>query len=590
MAKGFDPDAFLKQTAPAAPAAEPAAPAFDPDAFLRSFETAAPAPTDAIPAQRRSYGVSEIPGAALLNLPASAKKFGMGLYEAVTSPVQTAKGVLDVAAGGLYNLLPQSAVDWINKFDANPAATTRAVELANAAGGMLKERYGSVEGLKRTLAEDPVGAAADLSTLFTGGAMATTKAPAVSKALSTAATVTDPLSLVAKPVQVALEAKQKVLPSSLSKEQEANAVRDATLRAAQSEGYVVTPGSVVKSGKNIVAERIAGKTHLEQLASVQNQDVTNKLSRRALGLPENAPLTKDGMKEIRAQEYAKGYEPVNKIGNIEVDGTYLDDLANIQAKYRGVEGSFPEAVPSQVGKIVDEHLVDRFSSADAVSKIRTLREQARAAFARGDNDIGLASSSVAAALENQIERSLMASKRPDSPNLLEQFRLSRQRMAISHTVEDAIKEGGGDVIASKLARDIQSGKYVSGDIKTIAEFANIFPRVTKLASDIGTPGSGTVMGRSMMGLFAAGGAGAGWMLGGGGMGASIGAAAGALAPELVSAGLRNYLLSERAQGKAIPNYQTLAQRVSSDEAARNALLAAQAQIYGQPENRNRLAR
>ena len=596
MANGFDPDAFLRQTAPAqqpmtAPVdAGAAAPAFDPDAFLQSFAATPPRVSDAIPTQRRSYGVAEIPGAALSNLPESAKKFGMGLYEAVTSPIQTAKGIFDVAAGGLYNALPQGVVDWINKFDANPAATNRAVELANAAGGMLKERYGSVEGIKRTLAEDPVGAAADLSTLLSGGAMATTRLPAVSKTLSTAATMTDPLSLVTKPAQLAIEAKQKILPSDLMKEQQKNVVRDATLRAAQEEGYVVTPGSVVKSNKNIVAERIAGKTHLEQLASVQNQDVTNKLSRRALGLPENAPLTRDNMKQIRAEEYNKGYEPINKIGNIEVDGTYLDDLANIGAKYRGVEGSFPEAVPSQVGKIVDEHLVDRFSSADAVSKIRTLREQARAAFDRGDNDVGFTNSAIATALENQIERSLTAAKRPDAPKLLEQFRLSRQRMAISHTIEDAIKEGGGDVIASKLARDIQSGKYVSGDIKTIAEFANIFPRVAKLPSDIGTPGSGTVLGRSMMGLGAAGGAGAGWMLGGGGTGASIGAAAGALAPELVSAGLRNYLLSERAQGKAIPDYRTLAQRVASDEAARNALLAAQAQTYGQPQNRNNLMR
>jgi hypothetical protein len=156
--------------------------------------------------------------------------------------------------------------------------------------------------------------------------------------------------------------------------------------------------------------------------------------------------------------------------------------------------------------------------------------------------------------------------------ILEQFRLSRQRMAITHTIEDAIKEGGGSVMASKLARDIQSGKYVSGDIKTIAEFSNVFPRVSQPPSQIGTPGSGTMMGRSL-----SGGAGAALGFGmGGPTGAGVGGAIGALAPEMVSAGMRNYLLSPTGQRNLVPNYSPLASRLTSDQAARNALLLQQA--------------
>jgi hypothetical protein len=180
----------------------------------------------------------------------------------------------------------------------------------------------------------------------------------------------------------------------------------------------------------------------------------------------------------------------------------------------------------------------------------------------------------------------MMTKRPDTPNLLEQFRLSRQRMAISHTVEDAIKEGGGSVIAAKLARDIQSGKYVSGDIETIARFANVFPRVTQLPSQIGTPAAGTLLGRSMTGLGAAGGAGLGFAAGGGYAGMGIGGAVGALAPEFVSAGMRNYLMSERGQRNILPSYRTVGQRVVSDDAARNVLLAYQAREMAQAEKEN----
>ena len=528
-----------------------------------------------IPKARKSYALSEVPGEAISNIPASAKRFAGGLYEAVTSPIQTAKGVLDIGAGALQKVLPESAVNFINQFEGNPAAATRAIEAANAAGGLIKDRYGSYEGIKRTLAEDPVGAAADLSTLLVGGSMATARvAPGISKSLQTASVATNPLSVVTKPAQAALAAKESMFPSQLSKQQELNAVRDATLRAAQGEGYVVTPGSVSPTGKNIISERMAGKTHLEQLASVQNQAVTDRLSRRAAGLPETAPLTSATMQDIRKAEYAKGYEPIKQIGEIKTDSAFLDDLISVESKYAGAGASFPGAVPESVTKLIKNFTVDKFNSKDAVEVTRTLRDEAKGNFRKGEDALAKAQIDVSNALENQIERSLTASNNAKAADMLEQFRLSRQRMAVSHTIEDAIKEGGGSVIASKLARDIQSGKYVSGDVKTIAEFANVFPRVSQTPSQIGAPGAGTVMGRSLSGLSAAA---AGYLASGGSpVATGISATMGAFAPEMVSAGMRNYMLSGTAQRNMLPNYSPFASRLTSDEAARNALLMQQA--------------
>jgi hypothetical protein len=91
-------------------------------------------------------------------------------------------------------LLPKELVDLVNQIDNKPEAAKRAVDAANAVGGMYKDRYGSVEALKNTLATDPVGAAADLSTLFTGGAAATARvAPAASKVLGAVGKYTNPL-------------------------------------------------------------------------------------------------------------------------------------------------------------------------------------------------------------------------------------------------------------------------------------------------------------------------------------------------------------------------------------------------------------
>lgn len=148
-----------------------------------------------IPKQRRSF--ADVPGEALANVGTSAANFYKGLITAITNPVQTATGILDVGAGALQKLLPKDLVDLVNQIDTNPEASKRAVEMANAVGGMFKDRYGSVEALKNTLATDPVGAASDLSTLFTGGAGATARiAPATSKVLSTTAKFTNPLAPV----------------------------------------------------------------------------------------------------------------------------------------------------------------------------------------------------------------------------------------------------------------------------------------------------------------------------------------------------------------------------------------------------------
>jgi hypothetical protein len=133
------------------------------------------APSSGIPGPRRGYSLTEVPVEAVKNLPESAGKFVGGVVQAVTSPLQTLTGILDAGAGALRNSLPQGVVNFVERFDTDPQATQRAVQTANAIGGMYKDRYGSYEGIKRTFAEDPVGAAADLSTLLTGGGAAATK-------------------------------------------------------------------------------------------------------------------------------------------------------------------------------------------------------------------------------------------------------------------------------------------------------------------------------------------------------------------------------------------------------------------------------
>lgn len=549
-------------------------------------------PIGEIPGPRRSYSAIEVPFYAVKNAPASVGQFAGGLYDVIRHPVQAGKGVWDIGAGAIQHVLPQTVVDWVNRFEANPEAGRQVVEAARAAGGVIADRWGGYENIKRTLAEDPIGAMADLSTLLTGGAGAlrgaAKLAPAVAPyaaGVERAATFTNPVSAVTIPAQKALAFKEAVLPGKLTKQKEINAVRDTTLAAGLEEGYMTTPGSVTPQSKHIMAERMAGKTNLEQLMSINNQEVTNKLARRAVGIDETAPLTSENMRDIRKAEYKKGYEPVEKLGQIATDPQYLDDMVKVESKYTGPGKSFPGAVPDEVTKLIKTYTVGNFDAKDAVQVMRHLREEARANFNKGEVAVANAQSDIARALENQIERTLATTPTPNAATLLEQFRLSRQRMAISHTIEDAIREGGGSVEAKKLAKDIQSGKYLSGDLKTAAEFSNVFPRVSKTPSEIGTPAAGTMMGAPVSGLGGLIGGGLGYLAGDYG-GASFGATAGLYGPQLVSAGMRNYLMSPGVQNRLIPSYESTLSRISSDTAARNALLARQAGVVTAPNQNN----
>lgn len=339
--------------------------------------------------------------------------------------------------------------------------------------------------------------------------------------------------------------------AQLQAEQQRNAVRDLTVRAAQQEGYLVTPGSVTPSSQNVIAERLGGKTRVQQEFAARNQEVTDRLARRALGLPENAPLERATTQQIRKEEFKKGYEPLNRIGPVRTDQDFSDALDNVLQAYTGPGRSFPGAIPQPVVDLVGSYRVGQFNSADAIQATRTLREQASTNISRGDKSLGLAQRAISNALEDQIERSLQQAGNPNAQAMLDQFRASRQRMAISHSVEDAIIEGGGSVNARQLANDLQTrGKYFSGDLDLIARFANIARPVATQPGTQGTPGAGTLLGGAGAGIGGYG----GYAIGGG-PGAAVGGMIGAMFPQAVSAAARRYMRSDLAQQRAIPTYE-----------------------------------
>ena len=103
------------------------------------------------------------------NAPKSAANAAVGLYETVTSPIQTIKALGDAAGGAVHKALPDSVNTFIQKFR-EPGAIAREIEAANAVGRHYKDRFGGDEAIKNTLMNDPVGLLLDVSGLGALGA------------------------------------------------------------------------------------------------------------------------------------------------------------------------------------------------------------------------------------------------------------------------------------------------------------------------------------------------------------------------------------------------------------------------------------
>jgi len=215
---------------------------------------------------------------AIPNIPSSAAEFATGLYTAVTNPIQTAGSMLDIAAGGLKTgaekVLPKNVYNFINDMDRDPKSAERAMRAARQFGGQMADRYGTYDAIKNTLATDPVGFAADMSTLLSGGAGAVRqggkvvskvapkvglKAERVANAMTRAAEATNPVNV--RPLRAAGRAVAKAAERAPLKIANALAPKSAAYmeaaegRAPELIAQLRAPGEIVPGSKPTAAQQ-----------------------------------------------------------------------------------------------------------------------------------------------------------------------------------------------------------------------------------------------------------------------------------------------------------------------------------------------
>src|SRR3990167_5826767 len=141
----------------------------------------------------------------LLNIPSSAGRFIGDIYSAVRHPLQTVQGLADIVSGGLEKGIV-SGVEAV-KPGTFPGKPTEREEKFNAVIDFFVQRYGSMDKIKKTVQEDPVGFLGDVSLALTGGGAVLKGAGTVSKiqkvaqagkTIQVAGLAIEPLTLIGK--------------------------------------------------------------------------------------------------------------------------------------------------------------------------------------------------------------------------------------------------------------------------------------------------------------------------------------------------------------------------------------------------------
>ena len=230
---------------------------------------------------------------------------------------------------------------------------------------------------------------------------------------------------------------------------------------ARQAGYTVPPTQAGGGVVNRFLEGVAGKASTLQEASVRNQDITNKLATKSLGLSEDTVLTPEILNTIR-EDAGLAYEAL-------------------------------KALPKKPAVLADSTMnraaVAEINPAKMVEDLKIARKDAEGyynAYARSAHPEDLAKAKAYKATATELENSLENyAKEMGKADLVPALRDARQLIAKTYTVEKAMNQTTGTIDAKEFAKRLQKGKPMSEELKQIGQFAQAFPKAAQMPERIG---------------------------------------------------------------------------------------------------------
>jgi hypothetical protein len=219
--------------------------------------------------QTNDVPLADVPLTALKNVPSSALELGKNIITPIIKPVQTAKDIYS---------LGKSIVGVIQPGEQGNEETARAV------GQFLANRYGSLNAIKNTFANDPVGILADVSILFTGGGSLVARTPGmignVGQKIKTVGQAIDPITKTGQAVgKVGGYAGKNLLGLTTG-------VGSEAIRTAYGAGK--TGGATQKAFTDNMRGKVSGDVAREQAISALQKMKTDKTTSYKKGMKDAA--------------------------------------------------------------------------------------------------------------------------------------------------------------------------------------------------------------------------------------------------------------------------------------------------------------
>jgi len=348
-----------------------------------------------MPKQPEQMTAGEVAQTAISNVPSSFANLVGNIAQAVTSPIQTAKSVLDLGAGILQNVLPEGLVQAVGEDKASR-------DVARKVGQFYVDRYGSVGGAKRAIAEDPVGVLADVSTVLSGGAMAAPRA--VAQPLARAASAVDPLAIAGRTAlgaaQIGGQGLQSVLGMTTGAGKESvrqafEAGRRGGTTAEQFRANITgrsDPTEILDIAKANLDEmnRLKQTEYRSGMVNIKNdkttldftdidkalQNATNKVTFKGKVVNENAARRLDDAKQV-VDEW-KAYDPANFHTPEGLDalkkrvGDILESVPFEQKTARAAVGEVYNSIKSSIQKQAPTYAQTMRAYTEASDQIREI--------------------------------------------------------------------------------------------------------------------------------------------------------------------------------------------------------------------------
>ena len=403
----------------------------------------------------------EVAERAVKNIPSDIYNLGAQTVEAVTSPVETTTGLIDLASAGMSKVLD---VTGLSKY-----ADPQKMEKYRQVRGMIGKELGDVftkEGLKQRIAEKPITSLLDIS-LIGQGVTAPVKATKYGGMANKFSKMIDPTQIVTKPAGAAFEKISDVAATKAS--QYGPALEK--VKSHINKGFVIPPSEVENAGlvKRTTQSLLGEKTPFK--ASVKNQQVINSKIRQHLNVPENTPL--ENVLDVVETRSKPIYNEIRKI-----KPQLVQRGKTVKQQTTGPMGETIELPSKRIstkktrsGEQILKDLQEQRRKTKKEYRLETQRankEGVTADFTKAENSL-----SKQRQLETELQQ--LVDLYGDS-NISNQLKNSRADFAKAFSIQDSIVKGNLDAI--QFAKK-NKNKYITGEAKDIIDFADEYPNLVK---------------------------------------------------------------------------------------------------------------